>query len=173
LIDAELAAGDASAAARSGTELVAALQGTRNEYTLAYARLNLCAAWLALDDCARARSVAQAAWPQSVAFELQHYAAAYLALLAALERRPRITARLLGYAEAIYAARDEARETNEAAAMSRAFDLAQAALGEADVSRQRAQGAALRDCDIDALAFAIDDADCDPSVAGEPRPARR
>jgi hypothetical protein len=92
--------------------------------------LNLCAAWLALDDCGRARSVAQAAWPQSVVFELQHYAAAYLALLAALE-------------------------------------LAQAALGEANVSRLRAQGAALRDCDIETLAFGIEDADSERSVAGE------
>ena len=175
LIDAELATGDASAAARFGEQLVAALQGTRNEYTLAYARLNLCAAWLAQDDCARARSVAQAAWPQSVAFELQHYATAYLALLAALERRPHSAARLLGYCEAVYVARDEARETNEAAAMSRALGLAQAAIGEANVMRLRVQGAALRDRDIDALAFGIDDddADADGSVAGEPGPASR
>ena len=80
LIDSELAAGDASGAAESGAEFVAALQGTRHEYTLAYARINLCAALLALDKCAQARSVAQAAWPQALAFEMQHYGASYFAL---------------------------------------------------------------------------------------------
>ena len=50
LVDHELAAGDAAAAARSGAALVATLQGTRNEYSMAFARINLCAAYLALDD---------------------------------------------------------------------------------------------------------------------------
>jgi len=158
LIDAELAGGDALGAAQSGAEFVAALQGTRHEYSLAYARLNLCAAWLALDDCAQARSVAQVAWPQAVMFELQHYAAGYLALLAALEARPRTAARLLGYAEAIYAAREEARETNEAAAMTRAHTLARAALGDTGFAGLHAEGATLCDTDITALAFGSEDA---------------
>ena len=157
LIDAELAAGDAQGAARSGAALVATLQGTRHEYSLAYARLNLCAAWLALDDGAQARSVAQAAWPQAVVFELQHYAAVYLALLAALEARPRTAARLVGYAEATYAAREEAPETNEAAAMARACTLARAALGDAGFAGLHAEGAALADTDITALAFGSED----------------
>jgi predicted ATPase/DNA-binding winged helix-turn-helix (wHTH) protein len=158
LIDAELAAGDALGAARSGVEFVAGLQGTRNEYSLAYARLNLCAAWLALDDCPQARPVVHAAWPQSIAFELQHYAAVYLALLAALERRPRAAARLLGYAEVTYAARQEARETNEAVAATRAESLARTALGDREFQLQHAEGTALRDEDIPAIAFARDDA---------------
>ena len=153
LIDHELAAGDAHAAVRSGTALVTALQGTRHEYSLAFARLNLGAAWLALDDCAQARSVAEAAWPQAVVFELQHCAGAYLALLAALEARPRTAARLLGYAEATYAARKEARETNEAAAMQRAHALVRAALADVDFKWLLAEGAALRDADISSLAF--------------------
>ena len=66
LVDHELAAGDAAAAARSGAALVATLQGTRNEYSMAFARINLCAAYLALDYPAQARPVARAAWPQAV-----------------------------------------------------------------------------------------------------------
>jgi hypothetical protein len=157
LIDAELAAGDALGAARSGAAFVAELQGTRHEYSLAYARMNLCAAWLALDDCAQARSVAQAAWPQAIVFELQHYGAGYLALLAALEGRPRTAARLLGYAEALYAVREEARETNEAVAMTRAQTLARTALGADGFSRAHAEGARLRDGDIAVIAFANED----------------
>lgn len=154
LIDAELAAGDARGAAQSGAELVAALHGTRDEYSLAFARLNLCAAWLALGDCAQAREAAHAAWPQARAFELQHYAAAYLALLAALEDRPDTAARLLGYAEAVYGARHEAREANEAGAIERAATLARHALGDAAFAQAHAHGAALRDPEIAALAFA-------------------
>jgi len=158
LIDHELAAGDAAAAARSGAALVATLQGTRNEYSLAFARINLCAAYLALGDAARARPVAQAAWPQAMRYELQHVAAAYLALLAALEQRPRAAARLLGYSEAAYAAREETIEVNEAAATTRARALAAAALGEAAFAQAHADGASLRDSDIAELAFGSADA---------------
>jgi hypothetical protein len=157
LIDAELAAGDAHAAARSGATLVESLRGTRHEYSLAFARVNLLAALLALNDCAQARPVAQAAWAKAVAFELQHAAAAYLALLAALEGRPRAAAQLIGYSEAIYAAREEACEVNETAALSRARTLAVAALGDAGFERLHAEGAMLRDADIEALAFAGED----------------
>src|SRR6185436_14086927 len=110
------------------------------------------------DDAAQARTVAQAAWPQAMRFELQHVAAAYLALLAALERRPRAAARLIGYAQATYAARDETLEANEASALARAHASAAAAVDAADFARQRADGATLRDTAIAALAFGHDDA---------------
>lgn len=158
LVDAELAAGDARAAVRSGTELVAALAGSRQEYSLAFARINLGAAWLALDDTAQARTVLAAAWEVSPAFELTHPTACYLALLAALERRPEAAALLSGYAEAEYAARREARERNESAALDRAAALARTALGDAAWQRLLAQGAALRSADVAALAFARDGA---------------
>jgi predicted ATPase/DNA-binding winged helix-turn-helix (wHTH) protein len=158
LVDAELAAGNALAAARSGSALVAALEGTRHEFTLALARLNLCAACLALDDLVRAREVAQALWPQAVFFDYPHYAACYLALLAALEVRPRVAARLLGYSEAVYFARHGERlAPNEAAAVERARALAAAALGAADFERLRAEGARLATVDIATLAFGTGD----------------
>jgi len=159
LVDAELAAGNAPAAARSGAALVAELEGTRHEFTLALARLNLFAACLALDDRATARRVARALWPQAVFFEWPHYAACYLALLAALDARPRAAARLLGYADAIYAARHEDESSpNEAAALARVRTMAEATLGHAAFARLHAEGARLGDTDIAALAFGSEDA---------------
>jgi predicted ATPase/DNA-binding winged helix-turn-helix (wHTH) protein len=159
LIDAELAGGDPVAAARSGYALVEALLGTRHEFSLAFARINLLAALLATDDAARARPVAQAAWAKAAAFDLQHAAAAYLALLCALEGRPRAAARLAGYTEAIYTARSEAREQNETTATQRAQALASRALDDpAALARLHAEGAALRDAEVAALAFSIEDA---------------
>ena len=154
LIDAELAAGDARSAARDGATLVDILRGTRHEYALAFARINLMAALLAVNDCAQVRPIAVAAWEKAPAFDLQHAAAAYLALLAALQDRPRAAARLVGYSEAIYAARGEIREGNETAATDRARSLAVKALGEASFARLCAEGATLRDAEIAAVAFA-------------------
>jgi predicted ATPase/DNA-binding winged helix-turn-helix (wHTH) protein len=70
LVDAELAAGDAAAAVVSGTELVERLRATRHEYSLAFARINLAAALLALDDTARAREVLSVGWETAPAFQL-------------------------------------------------------------------------------------------------------
>lgn len=159
LIDAELAAGDAGAAARLGGELVEALQGTRHEYGLTFARINLLAALLAQIELAQAhavgqaRAVAQAAWSKAPAFDLQHAAAAYLALFCALDGRPRAAVALAAYSEAIYAAREETRERNETDATNRALAIARLALDEAELARSRAEGAALRDADITAIAF--------------------
>ena len=87
---------------------------------LAFARINLLAALLAQDDAAQARPVAQAAWSRAAAFDLQHAAAAYPALLCALDGRHRAAVKLAAYSESIYAAREEAREQNETAATMRA-----------------------------------------------------
>ena len=67
-------------------------------------------------------------------------------------------ARLIGYAQATYAARDETLEANEASALARAHASAAAAVDAADFARQRADGATLRDTAIAALAFGHDDA---------------
>jgi hypothetical protein len=159
LIDAELAAGHTATAARLGAELVASLLGTRHEYSLDFARVNLLAALLALDDVAAARPVAQAAWTKAAAFELMHADAAYLALLAALEGRPRAAVRLAAYSEALYAARGEARERNETAATERALQIARRAIGDDAVfERLREEGARLRDDEVAAQAFATEDA---------------
>jgi predicted ATPase/DNA-binding winged helix-turn-helix (wHTH) protein len=153
LIDAELAAGHAKAAASLGTELVESLRGTRHEYSLAFACINLLAALLAQDDAVRARPVAQQAWGRAEAFELQHAAAAYLALLAALEGRPRAAVQLAAYSQNLYAMRNEAREQNETAATLRALQVARRSLDDATVAQLQAQGAALRDTDVACVAF--------------------
>ena len=155
LVDAELAAGDSQAAARLGSELIASLSGTRHEYGLAFARINLLAALLAQDDVAAAHGAAEAAWANAAVFDLQHASSAYLALLCALEGRCEAAVRLASYSEAIYAARGEARERNEADATERAWSLARDALDAATIERLRAEGATLRDAEVAAVAFAV------------------
>jgi hypothetical protein len=159
LIDAELAAGNAAAAARLGMELVDSLLGTRHEYGLAFARVNLLAAVLAQDDVAAARPVAQAAWSKAALFDVQHAVGAYLALFCALDGRPRAAVLLAAYSEAIYAVRNEPLETNEAAATGRALALARQALDADAVARLRAGGAKLADEQVEAVAFAAADTD--------------
>ena len=153
LIDAELAAGDARGAARSGASLVQWLEGTRHEYALTFARVNLMAALLSLDESEQARNIGEAAWEKAPAFDIQHATTAYLALLAALEGRFSAAAEIVGYSEAIYAARNEVREANETAATNRARTLAIAALGQAAFDRSYAAGAKLSDAEIRAIAF--------------------
>jgi len=156
-IDAELAGGDPRAAARLGTELIDSLLGTRHDYSLAFARINLLAALLAQDDTEHARPVAEAAWSRAAAFDLQHAAAAYLALFCALEGRAGAAVKLAAYSETIYAARGEAREQNETAATARARSLARERLDDATFARHHAAGAALRDAEVAAVAFAARD----------------
>ncbi len=158
LIDFELAAGDARAAARTGESLVAELQGGRHEKLLAAARLNLVAACLSLDELPRARTLAQDGWAAGRLFGMQPYWGDCLALLAAMDGRPRAAALLAGYADAAYAARDEDREPNEAAAHERACAHARAALGEAGFERLHDEGRRLADDEVHAIAFAAADA---------------
>ncbi len=154
LIDAELAAGDAAAALRSGRALLARLAGTRDDLGLAFTRLNTGAALLALDQPAQARVELQAGWRQAPRFELQPCYTDHLALLAALEGRNEAAARLAGAADARFAARGDRRQTNEAAAAASTRKLACQALGASTFARLHDEGAALDDDDIGALAFA-------------------
>jgi len=158
LVDAELAAGDMRAAATTGRILVARLASGRDEYQLTIARLNLCAALLALDTVAEARPVAEAGWPQAKRFELQKEWADYLSLLAALEQRAAAAARLCGYAIAAYEMFEGRRDVNEAAAFDRARRLAVSTLGDSEFERLQAEGRSLRDEDIAAIAFGTRDA---------------
>lgn len=152
LVDAELAAGHPAQAAAIGLALVASLTGGREERSLAYTRLNLSAALLAIGDPGQARTHLRAGWAQAPRFDLQHYFADYLALLAALHGRMDAAARLAGYADAANA-RVGKRESNETAAIARTLQLARDALGDAASDRLHAEGATLRDADIEALAF--------------------
>jgi predicted ATPase/DNA-binding winged helix-turn-helix (wHTH) protein len=64
--------------------------------------------------------------------------------------------KLAAYSEAIYAAREEARELNETAATTRAQSLARRSLDDATFQRLRAEGASMRDCQVDIVAFGAD-----------------
>ena len=157
LMDAELASGDVDAAARTGRALIEQLSGSRNEHILAFARLNLGACHLALDEAEAARPLLQAAWAKATAFEIQPYCADYLALLAAVEDRPRAAAWLAGYSDEGYRAKSEGRERNEASASERVRTLAIARIGEAAFENARAGGCTLTDDQIAAIAFASTD----------------
>ena len=153
LVGCELAAGDAAAAARSGLDLVAAWENTREEVFCTLARLNLLAAWLALNELGQARPLAQAGWPNAIRFDMQPQWADYLALLAALDGRPKAAALLVGYSDSAYIAAETVRLVNEEVGVRRAARLATEALGEVEFERLRGEGASLRDPDITALAF--------------------
>ena len=154
LADAQLNSGDAAASVSSGREVLAQLEGSRDEQNVAYARMNLAAAYLRLDDGSHARPLLWAGWSQTAALDfMRPYFADYLALLAALDTRPEAVARLCGYADAAYAAFEDMRHPNEAAAIDRARVLARAALGDAGFERLQAEGASCSGEEAAALAF--------------------
>ncbi|MBB3281256.1 winged helix-turn-helix domain-containing protein [Mitsuaria sp. BK037] len=158
LADAQLLAGDPEGAIRTGIALLAQLQPGRDEYGLAYARLNTAAAYLALGDTRSFRPLAEQGWPLAAKADLQRYWCQYLSLLAALEGRPRAAARLAGHVESGTAGLLRFGE-NEALAGARAQRLAREALGAAEFERLKQDGMLLRNADIGALAFALTDVD--------------
>lgn len=159
LADLELAAGRPAEAVRLGRQLVARWRGTRNARALALARLNLANALLACDDAAAARAVAADAWPDLGTWRLQPYWALALALLAALEGRPRASAALLGFADRHYRQRGEQPEPNEARTRARADGLAAAALGAEVAAAMARQGALMNDEQAGRLGLAQQDSD--------------
>jgi predicted ATPase len=153
LIDVLLTAGQPEAAVDAGRSLVARLAGARDEGHLAYARINLVAALLALGRGDEAREQLRQAWPTAVRVERQAWCADYLALLAALERRPEAAAQLAGAADQRYDDTADVRQANEAAARARAWSIAASALGADEAQRLHASGRGLSDDAVAALAF--------------------
>src|SRR4029079_217213 len=100
LIDADLAAGDATSAPAAGVGLLADLIGGRDEVALASCRAVLGAGYLMLGDREQARLCLRPGWAQAALFDLERVFADYLALLAALDGRYEAAARLAGYADA-------------------------------------------------------------------------
>jgi hypothetical protein len=153
LVDTELWAGDAQAAVATGRTLVAWLEGQRDEDHLAYARLNVAAAWLALDGTAEAEPLLRAAWPAARRVQRLSWWCDHAALLAALQGRPADAARLAGAAEARYAAAHDRRQANEAREHARTRAALHAGLGAAELAACMAAGAALADDELPPLAF--------------------
>ena len=121
------------------------------------ARLNLTAAHLFKNESAPARRLAVDGWPQALQLAWQPYWADYLALLAAIEGRPRAASLLLGYANARYLANGTAREVNEARAAHRTEQLAAEGVGPAEFSRLQGAGSVLRDEEINGIALGLRD----------------
>lgn len=157
LADLELAAGRPEVAVRLGRELVTRWLGTRHARSLASARLNLAHALLACDDAAAARTVAVDGWPGAASWMLQPYWGLALALLAALEGRPRAAALLLGYADEVFRQRGERPEPNEARTRERAEGIAITALGKQTMAEIARRGALLSDEQAGRLGLALED----------------
>jgi hypothetical protein len=157
VVDIELELRHPVEALKSGLDLVARLEGTRYMRGLSLARLNLVEAYLANEDAAQARALALIAWPDAMRFE-QHAAwADSLALLAALESRPRASALLRGFAETMYAAKQLTRQVAEGITVARAEELARKALGDAEFEPLMTEGKAMRAQEVAAIAFAHED----------------
>jgi predicted ATPase len=156
-IHAAVTAGRGGEVLKDARAEVARFLPSRNRRALALARYPLLAALLAAGATAEARAVACDGWSEVVAFGMQVWWADQLALLAALESRPRAAARLVGYADALHAATGEHRDPMRSATMKRVMQLAAHALGEAAVQELKADGAKLDDGDIPAVAFGDSD----------------
>lgn len=154
LVDLQLSSGDAAAAVRTGRALVAELECSRDLHNLAFVRLNLAAAHLALDEVDAADALLQAGWAQVPVFDfMAAYLADYMALLSALRGRPEAAVRLAAYADARYAAFDDSRQANEAAAVQRALALAEAVLPAKAMKALRDEGASMSEVQAAACVF--------------------
>jgi len=157
--DLALSNGNATEAIRQGTALEKRWNGTRAVRRLAMVRLNLASALLANDDIERAREVALAGWPLAKPFDLAIYWSNSLALLAAMEHRPRAAAMVLGYSAAAYEANAERREPSEALSVRRAEVMVRKALGDEAFERWDNEGRRMDHAAMARLALALHDAD--------------
>ncbi|MDT7838315.1 ATP-binding protein [Aquabacterium sp. OR-4] len=158
LVVVELSLGQTDQALRTGLELERRLQGRGSPLTQFHAWRNLCAVWLARGDAAQARAVAQRGWPLAERFGLQPDWLDHLAHLCQLEDRPRCAARLLGLADALYAAHGRQRPDTEARAAEQARQcrqrLSPQAWQQALDDGARLAGDALAVAQVAGLAFA-------------------
>jgi predicted ATPase len=154
LVHGALAQGDVESAILIGRGEVARHSASRDLFNAAFARLNLAAALLTIDQTAEARPLLQAGWVSTgTVDDFVPWFSDYLALFAVLTGRLADAARVLGFANRAYAERDDERHDNEVAAFDRARRLATDALGAAEVDRLMAEGARLRREDIAPLVF--------------------
>jgi tetratricopeptide (TPR) repeat protein len=123
IIDGELRCGDAPAAVASGQALVRELSAQHDEDHLAYARLNLAAALLALGDTRAAGPVLHDSLAAARRIERLTWWCDHAALLAALEGRLADAAALVAAADAAYRAADDRRQHNEAQEHARTLAL--------------------------------------------------
>ena len=159
LAESALARGDAATAVRLLRDLVQRMAATRRLSLLAQLRCGLALALLASDELPAAHEAARLGWGTSAAPRagLENWAL-MLALLAARDGRVRTSARLLGSASAMFAARSARMGPNEARAADETARILSAALDSGEVERLRRAGQALGEEQIGALAFTAGDA---------------
>ena len=148
IANAELVSGDAAAAVASGTRVVALARGLRNENLLVFARVNLAAAHLMLDQTGPARQQLQEALPSAMRAPLHAWCIGYLAQLAALEGRLEAAAKLVGAAQARYEAEGDHRQVNEQRAHERTLALLQQGLGPARLAALMTDGRGMGDAAV-------------------------
>ena len=119
-------------------------------------------AWLMKGEAGAARELAPGDWQAALQFEQQGPVAAILALLAALETRPRTAALLLGYAAAAWARTGVQPMPTAQLTLERAEAIVLRAVGDVAVARLKLRGATLSDASVTQLAFAA--ADAEPAV---------
>jgi hypothetical protein len=127
----------------------------RDDLRLALARVVMAAAHLALDEVRPAREALRQAWPVMLRISREADALDCLALVAVIEGDPAAAARLLGAADAQYAARGEARPPNESRARARAATLVVQRLGDERAAVGIAQGTGLSRAELQALVTCV------------------
>ncbi len=164
LVDAQLAANDLAGAERSARRLVNAMKAGRNGYEATGAAINLLAALAGLGKVAQAQSVAWEFWDRVRRYQLLPYFCDHMALMLAVQAAHEAALLVIGWADAHYRLRNEARQTNEQRAVAQAWRLACQALGEPAALAARTKGAGLQETDIAALVFPAEAAQ-DPLTA--------
>ena len=152
-----LLAGQTTEAIAITGALVAQMQGTRDLAALCAFQLNHSAALLSEDRAAEARAVLVRSWPLARQFDRLQLWADDAAQVAAIERRPQAALRLVGWADAMFAALGHPREQADRTRHEHTMRLALAGWptepGAAEVERLRASGAALQVDELPGLAF--------------------
>ncbi|MEO6743426.1 MAG: winged helix-turn-helix domain-containing protein [Caldimonas sp.] len=160
LADAALMAGDIREAIELGRAAVDELRALDQPSNMGLALSNLCAALLLVGELAGARDAAAEALPLLWRNGWHYLLLDSLAYLAALDGLGEQGARLLGFADAWYAAHGDERQPNEATLERRAADTIASALGDEGCAQARAAGRALGDAEAQALAAEVASFNC-------------
>lgn len=152
LADHALMAGNVIDAIALGQVAVAELRTLNLPTRLAWALANLCAAHLMVDELAPARAAAVEAWPLMWQNESGTDLLNHVALMAARTGRHVVAGKILGFAEAAYAANQDVAQPNESRLAALAAEAIDVALGPGEQGVLRAQGAKLSVVEAEALA---------------------
>ncbi len=155
LADAALMAGDRDEAIALGRAAVTELEALDQPSNLGLALSNLCAAHLLANDLRAAHQAAARALPLMWQNEWGFLLLDQLALIAARTGHVDTSARLLGFADALYAVNKEPRQPNEAVLAQLAAGLIETAIAPDEQARLRVEGAGMTAARAEAMARAM------------------